>query len=238
MPAQGPVFTNQSPKSDEIESPDGIVAKKESKVPPSRQQNAEAVRTGNYLPIEEESPTSSDKEVRRPTFGLAAPAMVETDPAAPASTVTFGFPKPMRPALPKDLFPFQGNPSSNVPIALLIVRDPPPRPAVMAAMKARLRRPHFLDAPIATEAIVVKPVDPLASVPEGSKLEIVQIEPPDELPSAIQPFVLIQVPPKGLLSANTAALLEPIPQFIIYRQTVETAARPRADLGPPVTVDP
>jgi hypothetical protein len=123
----------------------------------------------------------------------------------------------------------------DIPSIPLIVPTPWAEPTIMAAMKARLRRPHFLDAPIAKK-VMKKQATALAFAPVENDLEIVQYQ-PEDWPSALAPFIVIQETAKGMLPANTAALLEAERQIIDYRQADE-AARPLAELGPPVIAEP
>ena len=157
--------------------PESIDAKNESKLPPA-EQSGRTVRHSYYLAMEQfdsqEAPVPSEDEVRRATFRPPTPAVTELDLPSEPSVIRFGMPRIIPAALPSDLLVLQGN-TSPPAIAPFILRDPT-TPIVMAAMKARLRRPQFLDSPITQDSLAAKQVDAIAFAPDGN-VEIVQYDP-------------------------------------------------------------
>jgi len=115
----------------------------------------------------------------------------------------------------------------------LIVRERSVRVVILAGMKARVRRPNFLDAPIAKEAAAIVQSDPvpILQIPRASP-EILQLEPPDDLPAALLPFVVLQEPAKGMMSPTAEALGEPVLQITVIPKADEPKVR-QPDLEPP-----
>jgi len=186
------------------------------------------VRDSHYPPMGEDD-VQAVPPMRMAVGPLAnlGPAK-SANPLAVKNALRFGRPRAIPAELPKDLFEFHGNLDASAPIAPLIVSAPPVTPVIMASMRARTRRPHFLDAPIAKESVVVLQVEPSTPGRSEPDVEIVQHDSVDDLPSAILPFVIVQNQIKEVSFSSVAKILEPVPQIIIYR---------RGDLGPPEIAD-